>query len=153
MALPPGTTVSRMMVSSFLTWLSSRYIPPCCIASIRAFCTLSASRVRWSGGYRSSPTARSPSSGRTPAERRIEHTVLRQIGKRSPGQRSRRMMSLRLAGAGVLVVVFAAVFLRSGRTPVPLHTPDFTESVLLLDDHVCIWLEPVNGNASGEVEK
>lgn len=83
----------------------------------------------------------------------IEHAVLRQIGKRSPGQRARRVMSLRLAGAGVLVIVLAAVFLRSGRPPAPLPTPDFTESVLLLDDHVCIWLEPVNGNAFGEVGK
>ena len=83
----------------------------------------------------------------------IEHAVLRRIGNRSPGQRARRTVSLRLAGAGVLVVMLAAVFLRSGREPAPPTAVQFTESVLLLDDHVCIWLEPVNGFAAGEVKK
>jgi hypothetical protein len=80
----------------------------------------------------------------------IERAVLRRIEKRTPGQRARRIMSLRLAGAGVLVVVLAAVFLRSGREPAPPAAVQFTESVLLLDDHVCIWLEPVNGNFAWE---
>jgi hypothetical protein len=74
----------------------------------------------------------------------IEHAVMRHVHRRSPGMRTQRMFRLQLAGAGVIVVLLAVVFLRSGREPAPQHAPQFTESVILLDDHICIWLEPVN---------
>jgi hypothetical protein len=79
----------------------------------------------------------------------VERAVMRRIRGKSPGQRTRRR-SFELAVAGVLAVVFAVVIFRNGRRSAP-PAPQFTESVILLDDHVCIWLEPVDDAFAKEV--
>jgi hypothetical protein len=80
----------------------------------------------------------------------VERMVMRRIRGKSPGQRARQR-SLELALAGVLTVVLAVVILHDGRRSAPPSAPQFTESVILLDDHVCIWLEPVDDAAAKEV--
>lgn len=79
----------------------------------------------------------------------VERVVMRRIGGKAPGQRARQR-SLELALAGLLTVVLVAVFLRDGRRSAP-SASQFTESVILLDDHVCIWLEPVDDAAGKEI--
>ena len=79
----------------------------------------------------------------------VERMVMRRIRGKSPGQRARRR-SFELALAGALTVVLAVVIFRDGRRSVP-PAPQFTESVILLDDHVCIWLEPVDDAAAKEI--
>jgi hypothetical protein len=73
----------------------------------------------------------------------VERAVMQVISGKSPGWRARRR-AFELAAASVLAVVLAVVVLRSGRELPPSPAPQFTESVILLDDHVCIWLEPVD---------
>ena len=80
----------------------------------------------------------------------VERAVMRRIRGKSPGQRARQR-SFELALAGVLAAVLAVVILRRGRELPPPPSPQFTESVILLDDHVCIWLEPVDDAAAKEV--
>jgi hypothetical protein len=82
----------------------------------------------------------------------VERVVMRGIGSKSPGWRTRRRV-FELAAASVLVVVLAAAVLRSGRRVRLSPAPQFTESVILLDDHVCIWLEPVETGRRKEAAK
>lgn len=83
----------------------------------------------------------------------IEHAVMRHVHRHSPGARAKRRFRLQLAGAGVVVVLLAAVFLRSGREPVPQPSPQFAEFVILLDNHVCIWLEPLDNIGTSETRR
>jgi hypothetical protein len=73
----------------------------------------------------------------------VEQQVMRGIGGKTPGWRSRRRTLLLATVTGILTIVLAVVILRYGRGLPPPPAPQFTESVILLDDHVCIWLEPV----------
>lgn len=51
-----------------------------------------------------------------------------------------------LAAAAACAAIVIALIVTSFPHRQPTHPPvAFVESVILLDDHVCIWLEPTNG--------
>jgi hypothetical protein len=59
---------------------------------------------------------------------------------------ARRIVTLTLLVLAMLVVV--KVFFHS--EPHASRASTSTESVMILDDHICIWLEPANQAAKGE---
>jgi hypothetical protein len=49
-----------------------------------------------------------------------------------------------LVATSLFATLIAMIVIWHGqRIPVSKPAPDFTESVVILEDHVCIWLEPV----------
>jgi hypothetical protein len=78
----------------------------------------------------------------------LEEAVMNQV----PTERFRsrrtsgRVLIVGLLAFATLVVVM--VVLRP--EPRPSRAPTSTESVMILDDHVCIWLEPANQATKGE---
>lgn len=84
---------------------------------------------------------REQSSLTPPQEIRIqlEQQVMRGIDE-LPAKRRRKRLALTL-GSGALAVLLFIVF-SPQRTQVAVVNTDYVESVVILDDHVCIWLEP-----------
>jgi hypothetical protein len=77
-----------------------------------------------------------PPSG---AARRLEEQVMSELG-RLPQKRRRKLAFA--GGASLALVLALLVVLAVHRPPLPRPVPsDFVESVVLLDGHVCIWLE------------
>jgi hypothetical protein len=73
------------------------------------------------------------------AARRLEEQVMSELG-RLPQKRRRKLAFA--GGASLALVLALLVVLAVNRSPLPRPVrSDFVESVVLLDDHVCIWLE------------
>jgi len=88
----------------------------------------------------------SPPAGRAAD---MERAVMSRI---TQGLRAQPRIRLRAALAGGLVFACALTLIivvsLSNREPVRPQ-PDFTESVVILDGHVCIWLEPCETPGKG----
>ncbi|MBU1985259.1 hypothetical protein KJ815_12730 [bacterium] len=86
-----------------------------------------------------------PSRLSAEVERAVMNRVLRE---RTAGSAARRVAVI---GAVSLAVLFLVLTISLPRKPIPIaHQAEYVESVILLDDHVCIWLEPVNGTTAKE---
>lgn len=70
---------------------------------------------------------------------RLEARTMAALAEARP---SRLRAGFALAVAGGLVAIFAALFVTRDTPPRPAP-PDFVESVVIVDGHTCIWLEPV----------
>ena len=63
-----------------------------------------------------------------------------------PRRRARRRLVLAVAGVAVAAVLTLWVAPRR----LVRTAPDFAESIVIVGDHTCIWLEPVAAAATGE---
>lgn len=73
----------------------------------------------------------------------VERAVMRRVLTSRMAAPRARQWSLALAALAAVGIVFLTTSLPR-RAPVAPPAA-FVESVILLDDHVCIWLEPTNG--------
>jgi hypothetical protein len=82
-----------------------------------------------------------PPSG---AQDRLEQRVMAQLDRLPLARRRQRIRvgSALLFSAVVALVMIAVIRPRAKSVP----PPDFIESVVILDNHVCIWLEIANAN-------
>ena len=69
----------------------------------------------------------------------LEQAVMARLD-RLPGERRRKRMSVAGVTLGCALVLLLTLVLIRPRVHVS-KPPDFLESVVILDDHVCIWLE------------
>jgi hypothetical protein len=75
----------------------------------------------------------------------LEQRVMAQLDQLPSVRRRQRIMvgSALLVGAVLMFVMIAVIRPRAKSTP----PPDFIESIVMLDNHVCIWLEIANPNS------
>ncbi len=72
----------------------------------------------------------------------IERSVMAEVRRHRPAPHYRRTAVVGFAT--ILAVAAGVLILRSHREqPLQLCDAQFVESTIILDDHVCIWLEPV----------
>ena len=82
-----------------------------------------------------------PSSCRESVERHVMSRLTESRGRRK-GNRA-RFLSVTLAI--VVASTIGITLLRNDEMPRRSHVnASYVESVIILDDHVCIWLEPIN---------
>jgi anti-sigma-K factor RskA len=74
----------------------------------------------------------------------LERQVMAAVQRRENRERIPALWRVSMAVAGVLVMI-AAVYFTSRRSEPPLVPANsaVVESVMMLDHHVCIWLEPL----------
>jgi len=77
----------------------------------------------------------------------IERAVMRRVFSSRPATSPAFRRSLALAATAAAVGVVLVILSLPHLSP---HAPEaaFVESVILLDDHVCIWLEPAAPSGS-----
>ncbi|RPH93866.1 hypothetical protein EHM69_09080 [candidate division KSB1 bacterium] len=75
----------------------------------------------------------------------LERSVMQRIGK---PRSVIKPISLTVAATVVTAALILAIF----RSPVRPQTPapQFVESIFVMDDHICIWLEPVESVPGGK---
>jgi hypothetical protein len=86
----------------------------------------------------------------TPPESRARD-IERQVMARLPRENARRVrFRAAFAVAGSITLAICGVLLLEHRPAQRAAQTDFTESVVLVGDHACVWLEPVREKPSHE---
>jgi hypothetical protein len=76
------------------------------------------------------------------AVEQLERQVMARVGQ-WPRLRRRRHIIAGSAALGCVVMVIVTLVM-TRPCAVSATPPDFTESVFVLDNHICIWLEPAD---------
>lgn len=81
------------------------------------------------------------------ASEQVEQLVMARIARLPDERRRRRIV---LTAVSMLCSLTLVVLFATRQKPEHAGPPDFIESIVILDDHICIWLDtPTQGTASG----